>query len=364
MSSKQQQQKQKAGKKGGAGAAPLKRKGEESAAAAEQQTKKSKHEEKGKMQAKPAAKQQQQQASKKDEKQKQKQKPAKKTEQEEEEEEDDDDGMPFFDGEVDEKALSAIEGVSDKVDEIMMKVEDVETKLNAELRALYAKYSAMRRPLLDRRDALLSEKLSGMWGKLLEAHPTFSAQFDDADHEIVPAITRITVKQEDAPEELDEDEEDDEEENGKGPKETLQVRTISITFKDGVSKHIKAGTYSKRFVVDEDGAPLQCVLDDESESPSPFTKGFADSHPDSFLLAWFEAEGVDEGVLTAQHVLATQLYQDPLELYRLVAQGCNDLQTFLEADDEEDSDDDEEMAAMFQDEEDDDDDDAPQLVDA
>lgn len=313
---------------------PQKRKAE--GQAQPQQAKKAK-EQQPQQQQKKSPQQQQQKQQPKQPQQQQKKAPAKKAEPEPEEEEDEDDEEGA--GERNEEALAAIAAVEPKMDAIAAELAAFDEQMNAEIYAIQKKFLLKKRPVLKKRDELLSG-VTGLWKTLLSEHLVFASQMEEADHAILDNLINV--------------EEEQVYSDAAAEKQQIIGITVFFTFSAG-SKSVKAGRYKKTFTFDEEKESLVCVPTPAKDLPfvaADFTK----KNTDSFFALWFASEGVDEGILAAQDALSSELYVDPLQLYAHLAEG-NPMPSM---DDNSDSDDGEGDAMMF---EDDEDDEAPELVD-
>jgi hypothetical protein len=124
---------------------------------------------------------------------------------------------------------------------------------------------------------------------------------------------------------------------------------VTFTFSAG-NAHVKAGKFVKHFKFNDESETLECVPTPAKEQP--FVKADQISK-DSFFYTWFNSEGEDDGILAAQEALGSELYLDPIAMFRHVAEGgnINDING-----------DDDEPEMVFE-ESDEEDDDAPELAD-
>jgi hypothetical protein len=320
----QQQQQQGQKRKAEAPAAPQQKKPQPQAPAAQQQ--------------KQAPKPQQPQQAKKPQQAAQPQKKAAKKpepEPEPESEEDEDEAG----GEVDEEALAAIDVAQPAMDKLSDELAAFDDQMNAEIYAVQKKFLLKKRPVMQKRDKLLSG-VKGLWAKLFAEHLVFASQLEAVDHEILKNLTTIEEEQVYSAAGSD--------------KQQITGITVIFTFSAG-SKLVKAGRFKKEFKFDEEKETLLCVPSPDK----PFVSGtFAKDNSDSFFNTWFTSEGSDDGVLAAHDALSSELYVDPLQLYRHLAEG-NPMPS-MDGSDSEGDDDDDAMMSFESDE--DDDEEAPELV--
>jgi hypothetical protein len=280
-------------------------------------------------------KQPQQQAKKPQQQQQQAQQPKKaaKKAPEPEPESEDEEGM----GEVDEVALAAIDKAQPAMDKLAAELAAFDDQMNAEIYAIQKKFLLKKRPVLAKRDTLLGG-VTGLWDKLLSEHLVFASQFEAIDHEILKHLTKIEEEQVYTAATED--------------KQQISGITMTFTFSAG-SKIVKAGAFKKEFKWDDAKETIVCV----PSAAKPFVSAtFGKDNADSFFNTWFTSEGLDDGILAAHDALTSELYVDPLQLYRHLAEG-NPMPSM---DDQSDDDGDDEEPMMFGDS---DDEEAPELVD-
>lgn len=257
---------------------------------------------------------------------------------EEEEDDEDDAGEDGMDGEVDEEALAVIEKVQPAADALAAELDAFDDQMQAELYAVQKKYLLKKRPLLTKRDALYASSAPGLWKALFINHQTFLAQLEDVDIEILDHLVGVEVEEKyTAPD---------------ASKQQIEAIIVTFTFAAG-SKIVKAGKFKKSFVFDDEKETLLCKATPVAQMP------FVDAKilkSDSFFASWFSSEGEDDGILAAQDALSSELYVDPLQLYRHVSSGGT-----LDQEDGSDGEDDDGAGMLFEDE-DDEDEEAPQLV--
>jgi hypothetical protein len=293
----------------------------------------------------PAAKKQQQQPQAKGKKAK-----APEPEPEEEDEDEEDGGEDGAPGQPNPAALAAVDSVQEDMDKLAAQLDEMDEKQSAEIFSVQKKFLLQKRPVMSKRDALLA-KVPGLWKTLFSEHEVFAVQLEEVDDGILDHLTTVEIQENYS--------------DPKDPKQQIVSVDFAFTFRAG-SALVKAGKFKKTFKFSDEKETLQCVPTAAAQQPFVNPSQFAKEHGDSFFHAWFTSEGDDEGILRAQDALSSELYIDPLQLFKHVAEGgqLSDLMGPDGEGDEDDEDDEGLLMAFGEDgEEEDDDDEAPQLAD-
>jgi len=261
-------------------------------------------------------------------------------------EEESDEEVVLGSGQPNPEAIAAADAVQEEMDKFASQLHELDRQQSAEIFAVQKKFLLQKRPVLGKRDALMA-KVPGLWKTLFSEHEVFQVQLEDVDMEILDHLTTVEINETYS--------------KPSDPEQQIVAVDITFTFSAG-SAHVKAGKFKKTFAFDDEKETLKCVPTPTSGLPYVNATQFLKENSDSFFGAWFSSEGDDEGILRAQDALSSELYVDPLQLFRHVSEGglLSDI-----TGDGEDDDDDEAMAMAFGDdgEEDDDDEEAPELAD-
>jgi hypothetical protein len=284
--------------------------------------------------------------AKKDEGKKGKKAPEPELEEEDAEDDgEDEDDLVLGSGQPNPEAIAAADAVQEEMDKVATQLDELDSQQSAEIFAVQKKFLLQKRPVLAKRDALMA-KVPLLWKTLLSEHEVFVVQLEEVDMEILDHLTVVEISENYS--------------KPSDPKQQIVSVDITFTFSAG-STHVKAGKFKKTFAFDDEKETLQCVATPAAGLPWVNAAQFSKENGDSFFGAWFSSEGDDEGILRAQDALSSELYVDPLQLFRHVSEGGN-LSDITGGGDDDDEDD---LAMAFGEdgEEDSDDEDAPELAD-